>query len=65
MPIHIPDEAVATGLWNSALKDIRSGNMNDEKQCDEMLEIIEICYRNQRFTEEQVRYATRLILSQN
>lgn len=61
----IPDEAINDGFWTAVLRDIRRGDMNDEKQCDEQLEVIEICFREGRFTEEQVRYATRLILDQN
>lgn len=39
--------------------------MRDEKQCDETLEIIEVEYRLDRISDEQVRYATRLLLSKS
>jgi hypothetical protein len=65
MPInHIPEEADDAVLFTGDLKAIRAGNMNNEKECDEHLEIIEHRYRRGQYSDEQVRYATKLILEQ-
>lgn len=58
-------EQQETAFYDAILKDIRRGNMRDEKQCDETLEIIEVEYRLDRISDEQVRYATRLLLSKS
>ena len=64
MPTYNLQECREVEMYEAILKDIRNGDMMDEKDCDEILEIIEVEYRLGRISDEMVRYLTKVLCSQ-
>lgn len=56
------DEVREIQMYEAILKDIRRCNPNNQKDEEEILEIVEVEYRLGRISDQQVRYLTRLLI---